>query len=95
MELNTILWRVVNDYNVEYPLNFIILQIWMSLYTFSPIVERLGKHDKGTVLSTPLQQDKEIELAPFSLIRNAGVIFYVLFLTSAERGCGDLLCSAV
>lgn len=60
---------VVNDYNVDYPLEFynFFKEIDCHFIQFAPIVERLVQHTDGTNLTSPEQQDSRIELAPFSV----------------------------
>ena len=60
---------VVNDYNVDYPLEFynFFKEIDCHYIQFSPIVERIAEQTKGTKLTHPQQQNKEIKLAPFSV----------------------------
>ncbi|MBP9579385.1 MAG: anaerobic sulfatase-maturation protein, partial [Parabacteroides sp.] len=60
---------VVNDYNVDYPLEFynFFKEIDCHYIQFSPIVERITEQTKGTKLTHPQQQNKEIKLAPFSV----------------------------
>lgn len=63
---------VVNDYNADYPLMFynFFKEIDCKYIQFAPIVERLGRYNDGTVLSTPNQQDQAVKLAPFSVDSN-------------------------
>lgn len=60
---------VVNDFNVDYPLEF--YQFFKDLdchyIQFAPIVERLSDHLDGTRLSTPNEEGPEIRLAPYSV----------------------------
>ena len=60
---------VVNDYNVDYPLEFynFFKELDCRFIQFAPIVERIGRHKEGTKLSSPEEQDAAIELAPFSV----------------------------
>lgn len=60
---------VVNDYNVDYPLEFyhFFKEIDCHYIQFSPIVERLSSHTDGTRLTSPERQNEEIRLAPFSV----------------------------
>ncbi|MDR1200791.1 MAG: anaerobic sulfatase-maturation protein [Tannerellaceae bacterium] len=60
---------VVNDYNVDYPLDFysFFKELECHYIQFAPIVERIGSHTDGTVLTTPEQQNETIKLAPFSV----------------------------
>jgi uncharacterized protein len=60
---------VVNDYNVDYPLDFynFFKELECHYIQFAPIVERIGLHADGTVLTTPEQHDTAIKLAPFSV----------------------------
>lgn len=60
---------VVNDYNVDYPIEFynFFKKIDCHYIQFSPIVERLASGKNGTKLTTPEQHDQAIELAPFSV----------------------------
>ena len=53
---------VVNDYNVDYPLEFynFFKEIGCHYIQFSPIVERITEQTKGTKLTHPQQQNKEI-----------------------------------
>ncbi len=56
---------VVNDYNVDFPLEFynFFKEIDCRYIQFSPIVERVKKGN----LSTPLDKGEEVALAPFSV----------------------------
>ncbi|WP_085535741.1 anaerobic sulfatase-maturation protein [Massilibacteroides vaginae] len=56
---------VVNDYNVDFPLEFynFFKSIDCHYIQFSPIVERM----KQNKLSTPDEKDQEVTLAPFSV----------------------------
>lgn len=56
---------VVNDYNVDFPLEFynFFKEIDCRYIQFSPIVERIKKGN----LSTPLEKGEEVALAPFSV----------------------------
>lgn len=60
---------VVNDYNVDYPLEFynFFKQIDCHYIQFAPIVERMALHTDGTHLTTPEEQDTAIQLAPFTV----------------------------
>ncbi|MDR3140169.1 MAG: anaerobic sulfatase-maturation protein [Tannerellaceae bacterium] len=60
---------VVNDYNVDYPLEFynFFRELECRYIQFAPIVERIDSHAGGTVLTTPEQQNATIQLAPFSV----------------------------
>lgn len=60
---------VVNDYNVDYPLEFYHFFKAMDCryIQFAPIVERVALHHDGTHLTTPEEQDAAIRLAPFSV----------------------------
>jgi uncharacterized protein len=60
---------VVNDYNVDYPLDFynFFRELECHYIQFAPIVERIGLHANGTVLTTPEQQNATIQLASFSV----------------------------
>ncbi|MDR0748140.1 MAG: anaerobic sulfatase-maturation protein [Tannerellaceae bacterium] len=60
---------VVNDYNVDYPLEFynFFRELECRYIQFAPVVERIGLHAGGTVLTAPEQQDATIQLAPFSV----------------------------
>lgn len=60
---------VVNDYNVDYPLEFyrFFKEIDCRYIQFTPIVERLMAHDDGTQLAAASEQDGEIRLASFSV----------------------------
>ncbi|MDR1161611.1 MAG: anaerobic sulfatase-maturation protein [Tannerellaceae bacterium] len=60
---------VVNDYNVDHPLDFynFFRELECHYIQFAPIVERIGLHADGTALTTPEQQDTAIQLAPFSV----------------------------
>ena len=46
---------VVNDYNVDYPLEFynFFKELDCRFIQFAPIVERIGRHKEGTKLSSP------------------------------------------
>lgn len=60
---------VVNDYNVDFPIEFynFFKETDCHYIQFAPIVERIANHSGGAHLTLPEQQDKEIELAPFSV----------------------------
>lgn len=60
---------VVNDYNVDYPLEFynFFKELDCRFIQFAPIVERIGRHKEGTKLSSPEEQNAAIELASFSV----------------------------
>ncbi|MCC8154798.1 MAG: anaerobic sulfatase-maturation protein [Tannerellaceae bacterium] len=60
---------VVNDYNVDYPLEFynFFKQLDCHYIQFAPIVERLGAKADGTSLLAPTEVQSETELAPFSV----------------------------
>ncbi len=60
---------VVNDYNVDYPLEFyrFFKELDCHYIQFAPIVERLADHRDGTRLTAPGQDDPDIKLAPFSV----------------------------
>lgn len=59
---------VVNDYNADYPLEFynFFKEIGCEFLQFAPIVERL-KDDKSSVTALASANDKEAELAEFSV----------------------------
>lgn len=58
---------VVNDFNADYPLDFyrFFKDIGCHYIQFSPIVERICKHDDGRTLASV--EDKDIELSDFSV----------------------------
>lgn len=60
---------VVNDYNVDYPIEFynFFKGIDCHFIQFAPIVERIGAHNNGTLLTSPDEDGEEIMLAPFSV----------------------------
>lgn len=60
---------VVNDFNVDYPLDFyrFFKEIDCRYIQFAPIVERVRQKTDGTTLTAPAEMNKDIELAPFSL----------------------------
>ncbi|MDD2436066.1 MAG: anaerobic sulfatase-maturation protein [Massilibacteroides sp.] len=60
---------VVNDYNVDYPLEFyqFFKDIDCRYIQFAPIVERTRTKEDGTKLSTPEEMNADIQLAPFSV----------------------------
>lgn len=60
---------VVNDYNVDYPLEFYIFfkKLDCHYIQFAPIVERMAEKANQTHLTLPEEQDAAIELAPFSV----------------------------
>ena len=60
---------VVNDYNVDYPLEFyhFFKEIECHYIQFAPIVERIGAHANATRLTSPVEQGEQIQLAPFSV----------------------------
>ena len=59
---------VVNDYNADYPLEFynFFKEIGCEFLQFAPIVERM-KNDKSSSTSLASANDKEADLAPFSV----------------------------
>lgn len=59
---------VVNDYNADYPLEFynFFKEIGCEFLQFAPIVERM-KNDESSSTSLASANDKEAELAPFSV----------------------------
>lgn len=58
---------VVNDFNADYPLDFyhFFKDIGCHYIQFSPIVERIYKHDDGRYLAS--KDDEEVELSDFSI----------------------------
>lgn len=60
---------VVNDYNVDYPVEFynFFKSIDCHFIQFAPIVERIGQHNNGTFLTSPEENMDGIKLAPFSV----------------------------
>lgn len=60
---------VVNDYNVDYPLEFynFFKKIDCRFIQFAPIVERMVPQNNGMRLTAPDRQEADIELAPFSV----------------------------
>ncbi|WP_294072506.1 anaerobic sulfatase-maturation protein, partial [Proteiniphilum sp. UBA1028] len=60
---------VVNDYNVDYPLEFyrFFKGIGCQYVQFTPIVERLRKAKSPLKLATAQENDDEVELAPFTV----------------------------
>ncbi|MGM9759990.1 MAG: anaerobic sulfatase-maturation protein [Parabacteroides sp.] len=60
---------VVNDYNVDYPVEFyrFFKEIGCHYIQFAPIVERLGVHADTTRLTLPEEQEEQVALAPFSV----------------------------
>lgn len=60
---------VVNDYNVDYPLEFyrFFKEIGCQYIQFTPIVERLRKDNRDMKLATALEKEDEVELAPFTV----------------------------
>lgn len=58
---------VVNDYNADYPLEFyhFFKSIDCRYIQFTPIVERISKHDDGRHLASPMQNEQQ--LAEFSV----------------------------
>jgi len=60
---------VVNDYNVDFPLDFyhFFKEIECRYIQFSPIVERIANKKNGTKLNTPEAGGDEIRLASFSV----------------------------
>lgn len=60
---------VVNDYNVDFPLEFyrFFKEIDCHYIQFTPIVERLNRHSDGTKLSTPTEKGEDVRLAAFSV----------------------------
>ena len=60
---------VVNDYNVDYPLEFyrFFKEIGCRYIQFTPIVERLRKNNHSPMLAPPQENEEETEPAPFSV----------------------------
>lgn len=60
---------VVNDYNVDYPLEFynFFKEIECKYVQFTPIVERLRKNNPEMKLATAQEKEEEVELAPFTV----------------------------
>ncbi|NLB78983.1 MAG: anaerobic sulfatase-maturation protein, partial [Clostridiaceae bacterium] len=60
---------VVNDYNVDYPLEFyrFFKEIGCQFLQFTPIVERLRKNNATMKLATAQEKEEEVELAPFTV----------------------------
>ena len=60
---------VVNDYNVDYPLEFyrFFKEINCQYVQFTPIVERIRKNNNQMKLATAKEKDYEVELAPFTV----------------------------
>jgi uncharacterized protein len=60
---------VVNDYNVDFPLEFynFFKEIGCNFIQFAPIVERLRKNESTLKLAMPEESNSEVELAPFSV----------------------------
>ena len=60
---------VVNDYNVDYPLEFynFFKKLDCHYIQFAPIVERMAEKANQTHLTLPEEQDAAIELASFSV----------------------------
>ena len=84
---------VVNDYNVDYPLEFynFFKELDCRFIQFAPIVERIGRHKEGTKLSSPEEQDAAIELAPFSVDSEKWGFPLRLVRRVAKRGCRQVL----
>ncbi len=60
---------VVNDYNVDYPLEFyrFFKEIGCQFIQFTPIVERIRKNEPKLKLATVENKEEEIEIASFSV----------------------------
>jgi len=60
---------VINDYNIDHPIEFyhFFKDINCRYIQFTPIVERLASHPDGTHLTSPVEDEKDIKLAPFSV----------------------------
>lgn len=60
---------VVNDYNVDFPLDFyrFFKELDCRYVQFTPIVERIRMRENGTKLSAPEETKRNVELAPFSV----------------------------
>lgn len=60
---------VVNDYNVDYPLEFyrFFKEIGCQYVQFTPIVERIYKNNSVLKLATAQEKEDEVELAPFTV----------------------------
>ena len=60
---------VVNDYNVDYPLEFynFFKEIGCQYIQFTPIVERIRKNNSLLKLATAKQTEDEVDLAPYTV----------------------------
>lgn len=61
---------VVNDYNVDYPLEFyrFFKEINCRYIQFTPIMERIRKNNNSTLkLATAADEEEDVELAPFTV----------------------------
>ncbi|QRX63231.1 anaerobic sulfatase-maturation protein [Dysgonomonadaceae bacterium zrk40] len=61
---------VVNDYNVDYPLEFyrFFKEIDCRYLQFTPIVERIRKNNNSSLkLATAADEEEDVELAPFTV----------------------------
>ena len=60
---------VINDYNVDFPLEFyhFFKETGCQFLQFAPIVERLRKNETALKLATPEENNDEAEVAPFSV----------------------------
>lgn len=61
---------VVNDYNVDYPLEFyrFFKEINCRYVQFTPIVERIRKNNNSSLkLATAADEEEDVELAPFTV----------------------------
>lgn len=60
---------VVNDYNVDYPIEFynFFKEIGCQYIQFTPIVERIRKNNSLLKLATAKESEEDVELAPYTV----------------------------
>lgn len=60
---------VINDYNVDYPLEFyrFFKEIGCQFIQFTPVVERIRENESKIKLATFENSDEDVEIAPFSV----------------------------
>ncbi len=79
---------VVNDYNVDYPLEFyrFFKEINCRYIQFTPIVERIRKNNNSSLkLATAADEEEDVELAPFTVPAESGASSSVICLMNGSK----------